>query len=44
MVIPRFVGQALKNEPLTVYGDGSQTRTFTDDQGCGVGFYATGGA
>jgi UDP-glucose 4-epimerase len=29
MVIPRFVGQALKNEPLTVYGDGSQTRTFT---------------
>ena len=30
MVIPRFVAQALKNEPLTVYGDGSQTRTFTD--------------
>lgn len=29
MVIPRFVGQALKNEPLTVYGDGGQTRTFT---------------
>lgn len=29
MVIPRFVSQALKNEPLTVYGDGSQTRTFT---------------
>lgn len=29
MVIPRFVEQALKNEPLTVYGDGSQTRTFT---------------
>jgi UDP-glucose 4-epimerase len=29
MVIPRFVGQALKNEPLTVYGDGKQTRTFT---------------
>lgn len=28
MVIPRFVQQALKNEPLTVYGDGSQTRTF----------------
>ncbi len=30
MVIPTFVSQALKNEPLTVYGDGSQTRTFTD--------------
>lgn len=29
MVIPRFVDQALGNRPLTVYGDGSQTRTFT---------------
>ncbi|MBW2367811.1 MAG: GDP-mannose 4,6-dehydratase [Deltaproteobacteria bacterium] len=29
MVIPRFVSQALKNTPLTVYGDGRQTRTFT---------------
>jgi len=29
MVIPRFVDQALKGEPLTVYGDGSQSRTFT---------------
>ena len=29
MVIPRFVQQALAGEPLTVYGDGSQTRTFT---------------
>jgi UDP-glucose 4-epimerase len=29
MVIPRFVDQALKNETLTVYGDGQQTRTFT---------------
>ncbi len=29
MVIPRFVEQALKNFPVTVYGDGSQTRTFT---------------
>lgn len=28
MVIPRFVGQALAGEPLTVYGDGAQTRTF----------------
>ncbi|MEW6410248.1 MAG: GDP-mannose 4,6-dehydratase [Nitrospirota bacterium] len=29
MVIPRFVQQALRNEPITVYGDGKQTRTFT---------------
>lgn len=29
MVIPRFVTQALKNETITVYGDGTQTRTFT---------------
>lgn len=29
MVLPRLVGQALKDEPLTVYGDGNQTRTFT---------------
>jgi UDP-glucose 4-epimerase len=29
MVIPRFVSQALKNDPITVYGDGNQTRTFT---------------
>lgn len=29
MVIPRFVRQALGNEPITVYGDGTQTRTFT---------------
>ncbi len=28
MVIPRFVKQALKNEPITVYGDGEQTRSF----------------
>ena len=29
MVIPRFVRQALSNEPITVYGDGKQSRTFT---------------
>ncbi|HPO12071.1 MAG TPA: GDP-mannose 4,6-dehydratase [Candidatus Hydrogenedentes bacterium] len=29
MVIPTFVGQALRNEPLTVFGDGKQTRCFT---------------
>ncbi len=28
MVIPRFVRQALAGEPLTVYGDGSQSRCF----------------
>ena len=28
MVIPRFVKQALQNEPLTVYGDGQQSRCF----------------
>jgi dTDP-glucose 4,6-dehydratase len=27
--IPTFVRQALHNEPLTVFGDGSQTRSFT---------------
>jgi UDP-glucose 4-epimerase len=29
MVIPRFVDQALHGDPLTIYGDGMQTRTFT---------------
>jgi dTDP-glucose 4,6-dehydratase len=27
--IPTFVRQALANEPLTIFGDGSQTRSFT---------------
>ncbi|MBK9749827.1 MAG: SDR family oxidoreductase [Chloroflexi bacterium] len=27
-VVPNLVGQALRGEPLTVYGDGSQTRSF----------------
>ena len=27
--VPTFVRQALRNEPLTVFGDGSQTRSFT---------------
>jgi len=27
-VVSNFIVQALKNEPLTVYGDGSQTRSF----------------
>nr|MCS5684712.1 GDP-mannose 4,6-dehydratase [Acidimicrobiales bacterium] len=32
MVVPRFVEQALANEPITIYGDGTQTRCF-----CAVG-------
>jgi dTDP-glucose 4,6-dehydratase len=27
-VVPAFIGQALNNDPLTVFGDGSQTRSF----------------
>lgn len=30
MVVPRFCRRALRNEPLVIYGDGSQTRTFVD--------------
>ena len=29
MVLPRFVSAAASNQPLTVYGDGSQSRTFS---------------
>jgi UDP-glucuronate decarboxylase len=28
-VIPRFIDQALTGKPLTIFGDGSQTRSFT---------------
>lgn len=37
-VIPAFIGQALRGEDLTVFGDGSQTRSFcyVDDQVEGV--------
>ena len=27
-VVPAFIGQALRDEPLTVFGDGKQTRSF----------------
>jgi nucleoside-diphosphate-sugar epimerase len=27
-VVPNFVGQALAGEPITIYGDGTQTRSF----------------
>jgi len=27
-VVPNFITQALKNEPITVYGEGTQTRSF----------------
>jgi UDP-glucose 4-epimerase len=29
-VLPRFIKQALAGEPLTVFGDGTQTRSFCD--------------
>jgi UDP-glucose 4-epimerase len=28
MVVPRFVKSAIANEPITIYGDGTQTRCF----------------
>ena len=30
MVVPNFIRQAVRNEPLTIYGDGTQTRSFCD--------------
>lgn len=37
-VIPAFIGQVLRGEPLTIFGDGSQTRSFCyiDDQVEGI--------
>ncbi|MEM9363429.1 MAG: UDP-glucuronic acid decarboxylase family protein [Bacteroidota bacterium] len=37
-VVPAFIGQALRGQDLTVFGDGSQTRSFTyiDDQVEGI--------
>ena len=42
--IPTFVRQALENKPLTVFGDGSQTRSFcyVDDLIRGIYLLATG--
>ncbi len=34
MVMPRLVDQAVRNEAMTVYGDGSQSRTFTHVKDC----------
>ena len=28
MVVPRFVESALKNQPISIYGDGTQSRVF----------------
>jgi UDP-glucose 4-epimerase len=30
MVLPRFVAQAVRGEPITIYGSGEQTRSFCD--------------
>lgn len=30
MVLPRFISQAVKGEPITVFGSGKQTRSFCD--------------
>lgn len=30
MVVPRFIEQALAGRPITIFGDGSQTRSFCD--------------
>lgn len=29
MVVPRFIDQAIKNQPITIFGNGKQTRDFT---------------
>ena len=39
-VVPNFVSQALRGEPLTVYGDGSQTRSFCHVSDLVAGFLA----
>ena len=42
-VISKFISRALKNKPITIYGDGSQTRTFCfindNIEACANAFY-----
>jgi len=38
-VLPRFIRSALRNEPLTVYGDGTQRRAFADVRDLARGIY-----
>ena len=46
MVVPRFVQAALKNEALTIYGDGTQSRVFchVDDAVAAIAAMAKSGA
>ena len=46
MVVPRFVQAALINEPLTIYGDGTQSRVFchVDDAVAAIATMAKSGA
>ena len=46
MVVPRFVHAALKNEALTIYGDGTQSRVFchVDDAVAAIATMAKTGA
>lgn len=36
MVVPRFVKQAVQSQAITIYGDGTQTRSFCDVRDCVV--------
>ncbi len=42
MVVPRFVAQAVRNEPITVFGGGQQTRSFCDVRDMVVALNALG--
>jgi UDP-glucose 4-epimerase len=42
MVVPRFIRQALEGKPITVYGDGKQTRCFADVEDVVRGILALG--
>ena len=39
--VPNFINQAVNNEPITVYGDGSQTRSFCYVDDTILGIYKT---